>query len=75
MHTAPRHGNTAQSDLALVATESDFQTVLQVQMTILGTERHGHPGSQLCMTDSVLSISYRLVLKICSFNYLGRQKY
>lgn len=59
-HTAPGHGSTALGDLVLVATESDFQTFLQVPMTILGIEGHGHPGSQLCMTDSVLSISYHL---------------
>lgn len=44
-------------DLVLVATESDFQTFLQIQMTILEAEGHEHPGSQLCATDSVLSIS------------------
>lgn len=57
MHTAPGHGSTALGDQDLVATDSDFQSFLQVQMTILGIERHGHPGSQLCMTDSLCHIT------------------
>lgn len=73
-NTAPGHGSTAVGDLVWLAKSNEnFQIFLQVHMTVLGIERHGHPGSQLCMTDSVLSISYHLVLKICSFNYLARQ--
>lgn len=37
----------ALGDLVLVATENYFQTFLQIQMTTSGTERHGHPASQL----------------------------
>lgn len=65
----------ALTDLVLAATESDFQTFLQIQMIILGTEGHGHPGSQLCMTASVLSTSHCLALIFCSFSYSTRQKY